>query len=363
MSEPDAKLPVHAEPPRFCRACDYELRGLVTPRCPECGRPFNPANPRTYLSRPLGHRRRQALRAAKLALRIVIPLLLLLPATWCWFYYGWSAEQQALRDLKLSPSGAFVNTRPIYTSWPKFNLRSAGFFMDRVNDFSLSERDKSTLTDFMPLARLTHLRELYLGHSRITDLAPLTELTELRKLGFIDTRVKDLTPLAGLAQLEMLACNETAVTDLAPLSKLTKLRQLYLRYTNVANLSPLRGLTQLRELYLRHTRVRDLAPIAGITNLEILDLSGTPVTDLTPLAGLKSLQQLDLSDTAVTNLAPLAGLMSLQQLDLHRTPVTDLTPLASCTSLRQLSLPAATITEAQADTLRRAQPDCRIDRH
>ena len=33
--------PVH-EPGR-CRVCDYDLRGLPKPRCPECGTPFDPA--------------------------------------------------------------------------------------------------------------------------------------------------------------------------------------------------------------------------------------------------------------------------------------------------------------------------------
>src|SRR4051794_14856221 len=30
-----------------CWECGYELRGLQTPRCPECGRPFDPADPTT----------------------------------------------------------------------------------------------------------------------------------------------------------------------------------------------------------------------------------------------------------------------------------------------------------------------------
>ncbi|MBU0618088.1 MAG: hypothetical protein KKI02_10260 [Planctomycetes bacterium] len=33
--------PVHE--PGHCRVCDYDLRGLPEPRCPECGTPFDPA--------------------------------------------------------------------------------------------------------------------------------------------------------------------------------------------------------------------------------------------------------------------------------------------------------------------------------
>jgi hypothetical protein len=35
------------QPPR-CRNCSYRLEGLTEPRCPECGRGFEPADPRTY---------------------------------------------------------------------------------------------------------------------------------------------------------------------------------------------------------------------------------------------------------------------------------------------------------------------------
>jgi hypothetical protein len=38
----------------FCLACGYPLRALPTSRCPECGRPFDPADPRTMsLGQPL----------------------------------------------------------------------------------------------------------------------------------------------------------------------------------------------------------------------------------------------------------------------------------------------------------------------
>src|ERR1017187_4798216 len=36
----------------FCRGCGYALVGLTSRRCPECGREFDPENPRTFLVRP-----------------------------------------------------------------------------------------------------------------------------------------------------------------------------------------------------------------------------------------------------------------------------------------------------------------------
>jgi len=44
-----------APPASLCWECGYPLHGLPTPRCPERGRPFDPANPATMnLGRHVG---------------------------------------------------------------------------------------------------------------------------------------------------------------------------------------------------------------------------------------------------------------------------------------------------------------------
>ena len=45
------------EPTMWCHACEYPLDGLSEQRCPECGRPFDPLEKRTYRSKPPGSRR------------------------------------------------------------------------------------------------------------------------------------------------------------------------------------------------------------------------------------------------------------------------------------------------------------------
>ncbi len=37
----------------YCLGCEYDLRGLPEPRCPECGRAFDPQNPKTFLKAPV----------------------------------------------------------------------------------------------------------------------------------------------------------------------------------------------------------------------------------------------------------------------------------------------------------------------
>jgi hypothetical protein len=49
------------EPTMYCRDCGYVLDGLPQPRCPECGREFDPHDPRTFSD---GVRRPGALRRA-----------------------------------------------------------------------------------------------------------------------------------------------------------------------------------------------------------------------------------------------------------------------------------------------------------
>ena len=45
----------------FCLRCFYDLRGLPEPRCPECGRRFDPADPRTFSATPSPERVQQLL--------------------------------------------------------------------------------------------------------------------------------------------------------------------------------------------------------------------------------------------------------------------------------------------------------------
>jgi hypothetical protein len=63
-------------PVMFCRYCDYILDGLPSNRCPECGRNFDPDDPRTYrLRTPQSLRRRLVL-----APLILLPIVAI--ATW-----------------------------------------------------------------------------------------------------------------------------------------------------------------------------------------------------------------------------------------------------------------------------------------
>lgn len=59
-----------------CLNCGYDLRGLSENRCPECGRPFEPNDPRTYA--PLGLPGEAFAQAAKLGALLTVPAIGLL---------------------------------------------------------------------------------------------------------------------------------------------------------------------------------------------------------------------------------------------------------------------------------------------
>ena len=92
----------------FCRTCGYCLYGLTVNRCPECGKEFDPADPRTFRTRP---RRLWPWRVAKWGIAVVLLLALLYGGFLTWLYIGWREEAGA-RALPTGPHD-MVQTRSI----------------------------------------------------------------------------------------------------------------------------------------------------------------------------------------------------------------------------------------------------------
>src|SRR5437868_5161225 len=116
MASPTAQPPAapptsDAAPPAFCRRCGYALLGLAaeTRACPECGRAFDPADPRTTARRPP----RPALwRWARRGLLLVLLLATAAGGGYAWLYHGWAAERGA-RDAAATMRGVTVRLRTI----------------------------------------------------------------------------------------------------------------------------------------------------------------------------------------------------------------------------------------------------------
>lgn len=197
-------------------------------------------------------------------------------------------------------------------------------------------------------------------------------LLDLRFTKLTDAGLKELAALKSLRSLHIGA---TSVTDmgLQALAELNSLRSLNLALTKVtdAGLIELAVLKSLQSLNLSATRgVTDagLKDLAALKSLRSLDLTGLSVSHvgLKELVRLKNLQSLNLWGTSVTDegLKELAGMKSLQSLNLQHALVTDagLKELAGLRSLQSLNLFDTQVTDAGVKELRKALPDCDINR-
>ena len=192
----------------------------------------------------------------------------------------------------------------------------------------------NAISDISPVAGLTNLTELFLGNNAISDISPLAGLINLTtRLYLSDNAISDISPLAGLTNLTTLYLDNNAISDISPLAGLTNLTRLYLSDNAISDISPLAGLINLTTLWLGNNSVSDLSPLAGLTNLRRLELYNNLVSDLSPLAGLTNLTVLYLSGNAISNLSPLAGLTNLTVLFLGNNSISDISPLVANTGL------------------------------
>ena len=344
MRETGTRVRVEDEPGRWCRDCGYELRGLPMPRCPECGRAFDLANPHTYRRRPI---RRWLRRVTRTAIVVLTPILLL-AATWGWLYWGWNSEQEAVRTLDMGSrrSTARVHFSSLLGPWPRAHLGRAGFVLDRATKVEIGYRFDSI--DLAPVACLTRLQSVSIGNCAVRDLTPLTKLPRLQVLRIGESSVSDLTSLADLTRLQTLSITGKfghmpfgvipSPPVLPSLYKLSQLRELCLQDVTDSDLRPLSGLTSLERLELEDPALRDLAPLGGLVNLRVLMVRGKYVEDLGPLANLKKLRQLNIAVMRVKDLSSLAGLTELRELKLRYTDIKGIEPMADLTQLQKLDL-------------------------
>ena len=308
----------------FCRHCGYALIGLPSNRCPECGKDFDPANPKTFRTHPP----RVVLRRI---IKIVVVLFCLsLPADAYFGQLAWQCHRETVAIKFLKDRGGriwYYDTRP---SWAKTVLPGrVAWLWQRAQTVSMYWAQPVNIHQGMAaIGNLKSLQQLYLG-------------------GYTDAD-GDLVNLEGLTALECLYLNGARVTDagLAHLKGLAALQKLHLGGMKVTNAGfvNLKGLTALKELSINDTKVTDagLVNLKGLTALELLELSDMEVTDagLVNLKGLTALKVLFLGNTKITN----AGLVNLEGL----------------TALKNLWLTGTKVTYAGEAKLRTTLPNCAI---
>jgi hypothetical protein len=96
----------------YCRRCGYDLRGLSSSLCPECGARFDPADPSTFDR----NRRSQRIRGAWRVLLILAALFTALSALAAFtIWVGWHSEQATVRSLNdIGPVATFAKVGPVW---------------------------------------------------------------------------------------------------------------------------------------------------------------------------------------------------------------------------------------------------------
>ena len=346
----------------FCRGCGYDLRALMQPRCPECGREFNPEDRRTFRTRPL--RRWGWINRIGLALAI---LALLLTGTGWEVYAGWKADQEAGRSLR-------VYRQPLGGDKLKALLGPWGKYLDRVVTVDDGGPASMPVSRFEAIAKLSHLESLNVCSPSLTNekVAPLAGLTQLKYLTLVAARFDDegLGQLKGNRNLEALTLGGSNFTGSALAEfDLRSVRTLRLMGNKIDD-SALVGLGQcarLENFVLMADKVTDagLVRLKGLHNLQAVQIRSTAVTGHT-LAELdfQQLRSLSLMNSGVDDAAlpALAGCEKLETLDLSYCKITDegLRALKPLKSLTKFDVHGNATTEAGRAELQAALPALKI---
>ena len=152
--------PIDTSPNMFCRHCGYALIGLPSNRCPECGRNFDPANPKSFRAHP---RRR----IWGYLVKIVVALFCLtLPADAYLGYLLWQVHREEKAIEFLTNHRMYVDTYDTTPHWAKVLLRGrAAWLWKRAGSVEgggpWAYDNASQLT--AAVGNLKSLRELYLS--------------------------------------------------------------------------------------------------------------------------------------------------------------------------------------------------------
>jgi hypothetical protein len=169
-----------------------------------------------------------------------------------------------------------------------------------------------------PLRDLPRLEELNVALNFLPGLAGVEHALALRKLNAGPSAVRafsDLTPLAGLSRLEELHLGHLRhLVDLSPLRGLTRLRVLRVAGSAVGDLRPLAEMTALENVTLSSTLVESVEPLVGLPRLRFVGLSQCPrLRTIRPLGGCVALESVDCDDCEA-----LQGPASLEELRAQR---------------------------------------------
>ena len=349
----------------FCRKCGYALIGLSEARCPECGRPFDPADPRSFLRLPHTWSLRRWLRRLSWVLAsLAVGFLLYVGGLWAYLrvnYYR-SALAEKPHIAALQQAGCTITLAAAGT-WARDLAKPFGWYYmtESARDLIQGWQQPLSAGDLRHMAALGKLRTLRVGMGPF-DAAGLAYLDNLRDLESLE-----IYPAVGSRTATGCPARRMGINaQMQHLEGLTQLQAVFLSYTDVNNdgLRHLRGLSRISMLSLDCTQITDegLAYLVGMKHMRYLDLTGTAIRGpgLAHLSGMTEMARLDLSDTQVgdADLSQLSALPWLDELRLSNTRITDagLVTLQSYPRLSTLNVSGTAVTAEGVQRLKQQRP-------
>jgi hypothetical protein len=207
-----------------------------------------------------------------------------------------------------------------------------------LESFSMGELPFGHVTDLSPLASLTKLQDVDIGHNPVASLEPLGKLPQLAQIFANHVSVElDLTPLATAPKLDTLYLQGDTVTDLKPLGGVKTLRTLNLRLGHVVHPEGASALTNVVDFDATGV-FTDVAPLAAMTKLEKLRISQKTIENFASLETLGKLKFLDVSNTGISSISPVAHMSQLVELVAARNQITQTEPLGALEHLTYVVL-------------------------
>jgi hypothetical protein len=176
-------------PTRYCRRCWYALDGASGSRCPECGRPFDFADQRSY--RTMSRGRWWTIRVLRPVV-VVLVAVLMIAAIGAVMAYSRHASDRSIMVM-LRHTRFSYRSSPLAPTWVADWAGRYRLSMPSTVVQVFFETNAARDDDLVHVSKLANLRHLYLDGEKITDagLAHLGDMSNLRLLWLGGTRVTE----------------------------------------------------------------------------------------------------------------------------------------------------------------------------
>ena len=310
---------------RYCRQCGYSLYGLTESRCPECGKGFDPADPKTYRHAPKHGPLWLWLRRIGVALAAAF---LLVSIAFLWLYRDWHQDNAFVRKFSARHDAHENGHEFVASIGPTWLHRALGkwnYLLDRGISFSDSEIP-FTQDELDTIFRSPHLRDVSINGAYCVTDNTMKKMGKCRSLNFfmIDNAGgvtnEGMQAIAGLTALRWFQINNGQyISSLAAVRAMSQLAEITACDNSIDDdgIAVVGTLPNLKSLAINHSKLTDagFVHIAKAKKLESLCCGGTPVTDagLAQLTALPNLAYLYIPDAHLTP-ACLSSLKSLKHL-------------------------------------------------